>query len=91
MARMTIKSTYSLDVETVHLLEALARQWKVSKSEALRRAIGAAAKSEGASEKEAIQALNELQRSLRLNRSSAQQWETQVRAERRASAGRTKK
>ena len=37
-----------------------------------------------ASEQEAIQALNELQQSLHLNRSSAQRWERQVRAERRS-------
>ena len=43
MAVTTIKSTYSLDVETVRTLESLARRWNVSKSEVLRRAIRAAA------------------------------------------------
>ena len=38
MAVTTIKSTYSLDVETVRTLETLACRWNVSKSEVLRRA-----------------------------------------------------
>src|SRR5207249_7015562 len=42
MALPMIKSTYTLDVATVRTLEALARRWKVSKSEALRRAIRSA-------------------------------------------------
>ena len=33
MATMTIKSTYSLDIETVRALETLAKRWKVSKRE----------------------------------------------------------
>ena len=36
MATTTVKSTYSLDVESVQALEDLARRWRVSKSEALR-------------------------------------------------------
>ena len=43
MATPTIKSTYSLDVETVRTLEALAQRWNVSKSKALQRSILAAA------------------------------------------------
>jgi hypothetical protein len=39
MATTTVKSTYSLDVDTVRELDAVARRWRVSKSEALRRAI----------------------------------------------------
>lgn len=34
-----IKVTYTLDVDSLRALEELARQWGVSKSEALRRAI----------------------------------------------------
>jgi len=41
MATPTVKTTYSLDLETVRTLEALARRWNVS--EALRRAIRATA------------------------------------------------
>ena len=43
MAIPKIKSTYSLDVETVRTLESLARRWNVSKTEVVRRAIRAAA------------------------------------------------
>jgi hypothetical protein len=42
MASVTVKSTFSLDVETAERLERLARAWGVSKSEVLRRAIRAA-------------------------------------------------
>ena len=65
MAITTIKSTYSLDVETVRTLESLARRWSVSKSEALRRAIRSAAageKSQRARDK--LAALDKLQASM---------------------------
>ena len=39
MAKMTIRSTFALDRETVENLERLAKKWGVSKSEALRRMI----------------------------------------------------
>jgi len=42
MAITTIRSAYALDVETTQVLERIAHRWKVSKSEALRRAIRAA-------------------------------------------------
>jgi len=76
MATHTIKTTYSLDVETVRKLEQMARRWNVSKSEALRRAIRAAA-TEGLPDEghEAISALDELQRSLRLDAEEAVGWE----------------
>ncbi len=47
MATTTIKSTYSLDVETVRTLETLAARWNVSKSEVLRCAIRTAAAEDG--------------------------------------------
>ena len=43
MAISTIKSTYSLDVGSVRTLETLAKRWRVSKTEVLRRAIRIAA------------------------------------------------
>ena len=43
MAPSMIKSTYTLDAESVRTLEGLARHWRVSKSEARRRAIRTAA------------------------------------------------
>jgi Arc/MetJ-type ribon-helix-helix transcriptional regulator len=79
-----IKSTYSLDVETVRTLESIAQRWNVSKSEALRRAIRAAAEQAGDAASDAIQALDELQSSLHLGASAADKWEKRVRAERRA-------
>ncbi len=88
MATTTIKSTYSLDVETVRTLEAIARRWKVSKSEALRRAIRAAADLEPPEETDAIRALDRLQQLLGLSAEAARRWEKQAWAERRASSQR---
>jgi hypothetical protein len=88
MAITTIKSTYSLDVDTVRTLEKIARRWNVSKSEALRRAVHAAAKLSPPGAERAIRALDRLQGSLRLNAGAARRWEERVRAERRASARR---
>jgi hypothetical protein len=42
MAGTTVKVTYFLDVETIRALDDMARRWRVSKSEALRRVIRAA-------------------------------------------------
>ena len=39
MAKMTIRSTYSFDAETVQKLDRLAEHWNTSKSEVLRRAV----------------------------------------------------
>ena len=86
MATITIKSTYSLDVETVRQLEAMARRWKVSKSEALRRAIRAAANQQPAAGRQALRALDRLQDSLALPKDAAKRWERTVGNERRASA-----
>lgn len=85
MARPTVKSTYSLDVDTVQRLERLARRWKVSKSEAMRRAI-LSADEDSSEQSEALQALNALQESLRLTPARAREWEREAREERRASA-----
>jgi predicted transcriptional regulator len=82
MATIMIRSSYALDVETVRRLEALARSWNVSKSEALRRAIRVA--TEGDSGSDALAALDALQKSLHLAESEARQWERRVHAERRA-------
>ena len=90
MAIPTIKSNYSLDIDTVQTLEKIARRWNVSKSEALRRAIHAAAKISPRGAGKAIQALGKLQGSLGLNAGSARRWEERVRAERRTSARRLK-
>ena len=65
MAVITIKSTYSLDVESVRVLEALAQRWNVSKSEVLRRAIRIAATGGEPGESAPLGTLDRLQASLR--------------------------
>lgn len=85
----TVRSTYALDVETVRALERIAQHWKVSKSEALRRAIRAAATAARSAPSDAIYALDQLQRSLALTRTKARAWATAARIERRASAARS--
>ena len=79
----TIKSTYALDVETVRALEGLARRWNVSKSEALRRAVRGAA-GQRTPQREALAALDRLQKSLRLTPAKARAWARAARHERRA-------
>jgi predicted transcriptional regulator len=88
MASTSIKSTYSLDVQTVRQLEAMARRWNVSKSEALRRAIRTAAAQEPP-EADALKALDDLQASLSLTDEAASEWLDQVSSERRATGHRT--
>lgn len=86
MAVTSIKTTYSLDVETVEKLAELARRWNVSKSAALRRAIRAATKIAPPRAEDAIRALEELQESLDLSKDLARRWEKKTRDERRASS-----
>ena len=87
MATVTIKSTYSLDVESVRALEDLAGRWGVSKSEALRRAIRSEAGRQPAKGRDALAALDQLQASLRSRNVDLEQWAQEVESERRA-AGR---
>ena len=82
MATPTIKSTYSLDVETVRTLEALAQRWNVSKSRALRRSIHAAAQQQPPADREALDALDRLQSSLHLDETAVTRWERDLRQER---------
>jgi hypothetical protein len=86
MAMTTVRSTYALDLETVRALGQIARRWRVSKSEALRRAIRAAAKLPVAETgTTAIEALDRLQKSLNLSPARAVEWARRARSERRAS------
>lgn len=88
MATTTIKSTYSLDVESVRASEDLAGRWGVSKSEALRRAIRSEAGRQPARGGDALEALDQLPASLRSrNVVDLEQWAREVESERRA-AGR---
>ncbi len=84
MATTTVKATYSLDPGTVLRLEEIARSWGVSKSEALRRAIRAAASGEAPDNGGPVDALDALQRAAALTPSSARAWAADARAERRA-------
>lgn len=81
---MTIKSTYSLDIETMRALETLARRWNVSKSEVLRRAIKAAAAEDATRESGPLSALDRLQTSVRERAVDMERWREDVEAERRA-------
>lgn len=87
MAATTIKSTYALDVESVRALDELARRWRVSKSEALRRAIRSEASRQPAAGSEALKALDQLQAAARARGIDVARWEREAQAERRA-AGR---
>jgi len=89
MAITTIRSTYALDVETMQVLERIAHRWKVSKSEALRRAIRAAEGQKPPATDDALQALDRLQRALRLTPAKAKAWARQARTERRRSSARS--
>ena len=74
-----------MDPETAESLDRLARRWGTSKSEVLRRAVGAAAAAEevdGASE--ALAALRALQQRLGLDEGKAARWIAELHAERRS-------
>ena len=85
---MTIKSTYSLDVDTVRRLENLAKHWNTSKSGALRRAIRSAAAGVYSDHNKALDALDHLQDMLALDHDSAHAWADEVMQERKASGNR---
>jgi predicted transcriptional regulator len=87
MASTMVRTTYALDEETVRRLDSLARQWNVSKSEALRRAIRTADVMAGSPD-DRLKALDELQASMRLTHTRAQTWVREVREERRRSTAR---
>jgi len=85
MARMTVRSTFALDPETVEALDRLAERWAVSKSEAIRRVINAAAKVEAMDAgSDALAALDELQEMLDLDEERAEAWIRRIREERDA-------
>jgi hypothetical protein len=86
MATPTVKTTYALDLQTIRSLERLARRWNVSRSEALRRAIRASAEVVSGAPLESVDALDRLQRALRLEPQAAERWSAAVRAQRRASS-----
>ena len=85
MPASTAKSTYTVDRETAVALQEVSRAWKVSQSEALRRAIQRA-RAEVAPIRvtSPVEALDALQASLALSADAARAWERQSRVERRA-------
>lgn len=87
MASTVVRTTYALDEDTVRRLDSLARQWNVSKSEALRRAIRTADLIAGSPD-DRLKALDELQASMRLTPTRAQTWARELRQERRRSTTR---
>lgn len=81
MAKKTVRSTFALDPETVASLDRLAERWEISKSEALRRIIEAAARIEEVdASADAIAALEELQDRLALTPEKADAWLRETRA-----------
>jgi len=91
MAIPIVKATYSLDVSTVKTLERMAKRWVVSKSEALRRAIRAAAANDSPDGGKQLARLDELQRKLALDPAKASRWVREVKAERAARSPRPAK
>lgn len=85
MAIATIKSTYSLDVESVRTIETLAERWDASKSEVIRRALRIAlmtADDPGGTV--ALDALTRLQHAVRERGVDLARWGRDVAAERAA-------
>ncbi len=84
MAKMTVRSTFALDPETDGALERLAARWGVSRSEALRRAVATASRSEEVDPAaEALAALDALQDRMDLEEQAAREWIGVARAQRR--------
>lgn len=88
MVASVVRATYALDLDTVRTLHRLAERWGVSKSEALRRAVRHAGEQAAPKGPAALEALDALQRSLKLSRTKADAWARAARSERRASAAR---
>jgi predicted transcriptional regulator len=82
MATPKIKSTYSLDPETIRSLEEIASKWKIPKSEVLRRAVAVLAESLPEDRTERLALWEGLQAQLRLDDATAARWVDGVRAER---------
>ena len=85
MAKMTVRSTFELDPNTVEALDRLSSRWKVSKSEVFRRLVNTAALIEEAdAASDALAALDELQARFDLDKEKAEEWIRRIRAERTA-------
>ncbi|BCS35950.1 hypothetical protein TBR22_A51850 [Luteitalea sp. TBR-22] len=82
MAITSVRTTYSLDEDTIGRIEQLARRWNVSKSEVLRRAVRMADEQSAASDR--LAALKELQASMQMTPEKEAAWVAEIRAERDA-------
>jgi hypothetical protein len=84
MALPTVKTTYTIDLETKSALDRLAARWEVSKSEALRRAIRHAAGASRVTDR--LAALDALQRHAGVTRDQASRWSDTIRDERQTTS-----
>jgi hypothetical protein len=91
MATMTIKTTYALDVETMRILDDLARVKGISRSAALRDAIRCAAALEPAAGNPGLEALDRLQATAAPKRNALRAWKVTAHEERRAASAKREK
>ncbi|HET9783324.1 MAG TPA: CopG family transcriptional regulator, partial [Terriglobales bacterium] len=83
MASTIIRTTYALDAETVARLDVLAREWKLSRSAALRKIIREREPEEASGPDPRLAALKRLQASTRrLTPAAIRKWQRDMRAER---------
>lgn len=83
MAKMTVRSTFALDPETVAELDRLAQRWGLSKSEVVRLIVRTAAIiDEADAAADAMAALKELHERHVLTTEQADAWIREIRAER---------
>jgi predicted transcriptional regulator len=79
-----VKSTYSLDHNTLKKLRQLARSWQVSKTEVVRRAISAAAERElPFSSEKRMAAIDAVRKSMRARGVDFEKWKREIRRGRR--------
>jgi hypothetical protein len=76
------RATYTLDTITVERVDSLAKRWKVSRSEAIRRAVATAS---AGPNRDGLSALRALQSRMGLTKKRAGDWVREVVEERRAS------
>ncbi len=86
---MIIKSTFSLDAETVRHLERLAAGWGVSKSEALRRLIQTTRLPKAGEPHPAWDMFRQIQARAAKSPKEAEAWARAVRRERKAASRRS--
>ena len=89
MATTSVKSTFSLDVETAQRLERLAQAWGVSKSEVLRRAIRNAPATPPAAPHPALALFERLQTDPRRSVAGARERAKRARDERAAASAKS--